>query len=49
LFEADIVSYDVPGVILKGAVPAQTGVDEPDGKSDISKMSYSELAEYYSN
>jgi len=31
---------------MKGASPAETGVEEPDTKVDITKMSYEELASY---
>lgn len=31
---------------MKGAAPGETGKEEPDGKVDISKMSYEELAAY---
>lgn len=31
---------------MKGAVPGETGKENPDGKVDISKMSYDELAKY---
>jgi hypothetical protein len=31
---------------MKGASPAETGVEEPDGKVDFSKMSYEEMAAY---
>lgn len=31
---------------MKGAVPGETGVEDPDTKVDISKMSYEELAAY---
>ncbi|GHV09078.1 hypothetical protein FACS1894217_12580 [Clostridia bacterium] len=31
---------------MKGASPAETGVEEPDTKVDVSKMSYEELAAY---
>jgi len=31
---------------IKGAAPAQTGVETPDGKVDTSNMSYEELAAY---
>lgn len=31
---------------MKGAVPGETGKEKPDGKVDISKMSYEELAAY---
>lgn len=31
---------------MKGATPAETGVEEPDTKVDVSKMTYEELAAY---
>ncbi|MPM97218.1 hypothetical protein SDC9_144391 [bioreactor metagenome] len=31
---------------IKGAVPGETGKEDPDGKADTSKMSYEELAAY---
>ncbi|MFC4355314.1 phage scaffolding protein [Chryseomicrobium palamuruense] len=31
---------------MKGAVPGETGKENPDGKVDISKMNYDELAKY---
>lgn len=31
---------------LKGAVPGETGKENPDGKVDVTKMSYEELAAY---
>jgi len=41
LFDADTKQTK-----MKGASPAQTGVEEPDTKVDISKMSYEEIAAY---
>ena len=41
LFDADAKQTK-----MKGAAPAETGVEEPDTKVDVSKMTYEEIAAY---